>query len=94
MSDSVEQFNQVTRQRRRNQEDDRQRLLQAEENEKRRIQAEAEYRKRKRRVVLTAGMVLSVGVLLAMIQCDLIHQLIGEAVIAAVSAAFGYHIAK
>ena len=62
MSDSVEQFNQVTNQRRRDREDNWQRTLKAEEEEKRRIQAEAEYRKRKRRVVLAAGMVLSVGV--------------------------------
>lgn len=52
------------------------------------------YAKRKRRVVLGACLVLTAGMLLAMIHQDLINQLIGEVFLAADAAWFGYHIGK
>ena len=54
----------------------------------------AAWEKRKHRVVMIACLILSAGMMVAMIHCQLIDQFIGELFLVALAGGFGYQVGK
>ena len=55
---------------------------------------EAEMKKRTRKVFCVFGLIFADAALMGMIVCELIHPMLGVAVVAAASSVFGYKIGK
>lgn len=68
--------------------------LEAEWKKVRREEEKNGYQRRKRKVLLVTGLILTAAGLLGMIHHDLIHQLIGEVFLVAATFVFGFFLGK